>query len=514
MRSIFVREKQPYTMAALQSMLECGEAEVVRLLRVLSRSQIVKWSRKTADGKTMSDLTLEEAEINPEEENARFYEFDFVGVVAVRDIIFKCYPKYLKREGDKTSALRQALHVIDKYKKKRQEIKLYEQFGENRSINTLAIELFLLRDYDEYGLYRNFVPAIECDGTGEILWDKTVNQSPVVFADGVPYYSVLYTRKRMRDEQDFFQRLHACILDRVTADLKDAGLLELFGLSGTELSDETISDFGELDYILYRIDKELNVQFNTRKQQLLKAIESYLSAKETNIGDSDSFELIGTNSFNMVWEDVCNQVLGDERNVPLGNLHLPQRLAGEYDPKTALLSVLERPAWKNKDFSKVADQTLRPDYLAVKQIKGTYWFVILDAKYYDIQFEADKPLAGQPGTESIIKQYMYELSYKKFRESNGLEKVFNCFLLPTEEDQVSDIGWAEFAFLNGIGLQHIEVRLLPAGKMFSLYLDNKQMDITELGIVKQVPIPSVPACYSRAEPAGSIAAEIPPIYGK
>ena len=49
----------------------------------------------------------------------------------------------------------------------------------------------------------------------------------------------------------------------------------MFDIMPVELSDEELDDFGERDYILYRIERELNVQFNTRKQLLLAEKEGF-----------------------------------------------------------------------------------------------------------------------------------------------------------------------------------------------------------------------------------------------
>ncbi|WRK55190.1 hypothetical protein SD457_10485 [Coprobacillaceae bacterium CR2/5/TPMF4] len=46
------------------------------------------------------------------------------------------------------------------------------------------------------------------------------------------------------------------------------------------MSDEELDDFGDKDHILYRIQQELNVQFNTRKQLILKTIYTYIDKKE------------------------------------------------------------------------------------------------------------------------------------------------------------------------------------------------------------------------------------------
>ena len=43
------------------------------------------------------------------------------------------------------------------------------------------------------------------------------------------------------------------------------------------LSEESLSNFGDKDYILERLHKELNIQFNTRRQILLKTIYTYIA---------------------------------------------------------------------------------------------------------------------------------------------------------------------------------------------------------------------------------------------
>ena len=58
-------------------------------------------------------------------------------------------------------------------------------------------------------------------------------------------------------------------------------------------------------------------------------------------------------------------------------------------------------------------------------------FVILDAtKYYNLDLKDDN-LVGQPGLESITKQYLYELAYKKFIKDNEFNNVVNAFLFPS-----------------------------------------------------------------------------------
>lgn len=84
-------------------------------------------------------------------------------------------------------------------------------------------------------------------------------------------------------------------------ELKDAKLLDLFEMDEINLTDEELDDFGDKEYILYRIEKELNIQFNTRKQLVLKTMYAYIE-RRGSLFDIDCLSLFGTNSFNLVWE--------------------------------------------------------------------------------------------------------------------------------------------------------------------------------------------------------------------
>ena len=168
------------------------------------------------------------------------------------------------------------LKVLEKYNSKEQIIRMYNDTSDSSAFNMLAVMLFLLQDYFEYGAYTNTQDIIESNGSGDILWDKTINETFTLLSNNRPYYPVLLTMKRVNDDFDFFKRLHECILTRCTEELRDADLLDLFDIMGVDISDEHIEDFGDKEYVLERIAKELNAQFNTRKQLLLKTLYAYI----------------------------------------------------------------------------------------------------------------------------------------------------------------------------------------------------------------------------------------------
>lgn len=66
--------------------------------------------------------------------------------------------------------------VLEKYNSKEQIVRMFNDSSESSSFNLLAVLLFILQDYFENGTYTNTEDIIECNGSGEILWDKTINR--------------------------------------------------------------------------------------------------------------------------------------------------------------------------------------------------------------------------------------------------------------------------------------------------------------------------------------------------
>ena len=108
---------------------------------------------------------------------------------------------------------------------------------------------------------------------------------------------------------------------------------------------------------------------------------------------------------------------------------------------------------RDRPFTKLAEDTLIPDIVSLVNINGDCQFIIFDAKYYNIQLEQNKKLCGQPGIESITKQYLYQLAFQPFVDAHQIGMVRNCFLLPTAGTEIVDKGVASLAMLNALGLQ-------------------------------------------------------------
>lgn len=476
MISEFIREQKRYTQKELCNVLKCNEEQVVVLIRKLKEFGVLKIIKSSDKQKNMDELLDEDIEISDVDivEKEYLYVFTFVGIIVIAGRILKCYPKYIFKEKNLTCELQQVIKVLEKYNSKEQIIHIFNDSGESSSFNLLAVILFLLQDYYENGSYNNTEDIVECNGSGEILWDRTINESFVFLSNNRPYYTELKTRKRVTNDFDYFKRLHECILTMVSNEFKNTELLDLFEMAEVNLSDEDLEAFGDKEYILYRIENELNIQFNTRKQLLLKIIYTYIN-KRGSLYDIDCLSLFGTNSFNLVWERICAEIMDNQLNVTLGALNLPIPLKDGYDKKKKLIELIEKPLWTIT--GKVAKDTLIPDLISIFNVDESYNFIIFDAKYYNAHLENGITPTGQPGIESIIKQYLYQLAYQKFIEDHEFTTVKNCFVLPTEDSDIEDKGEVKLEMLENLGLQNIQVRLIPASLAYKLYLSERKMDL-------------------------------------
>lgn len=472
MISKFLREQKRYTQKDLCDKFVCSEEKVVPIIRKLKEFGVLKAVKATDPQRDMSDLIDEDIEVADVEvgENEYLYVFTFVGVIVVAGRALKCYPKYLLSKEDPKDELKQVLKVLEKYNSKEQIIRMFNDSSESSSFNLLAVLLFLIQDYYENGVYSNTEDIIESNGSGEILWDKTINETFSLLSNNRPYYIDLQTKKRTTNDFDYFKRLHECILTKASKEMNEADLLDLFEITEIDLTDEELDEFGDKEYILYRIENELSTQFNTRKQLVLKTIYAYID-HSGNLYDTDCLSMFGTNSFNLVWESICAEIMDNQLDKQLGTLSLPHPLNPEYVRSKKLIDLIEKPFWSAT--GKTANDTLIPDLIT---IAGSQ-FIIFDAKYYNAKLDTGLVPKGQPGIESVTKQYLYQLAYQRFITDHGFLIVKNCFLLPTEGEEVVDKKNVHMDMFSLLGLQDVEVRFLPAKVAYEHYLTGKHLDI-------------------------------------
>lgn len=396
------------------------------------------------------------------------YQLNYVGVIIIDNLVINAYPKYFPNE-DKES-FKQVLKVIKKYKSLHEDFEYQNDELEDISFNLLSMMIFFLEDYYEYGVYSNIKNILEVNGNGEIDWNRTINYTDPIIKNNRPYYVELYTKYKIDDLYDYFRLLHEYIITVCSKRLEKAGLLELFDLTSIELSDKTLDDFGELNIILEKLEKELHVEYNSHKQKLLKSMHTFLN-EENSFSNENYMTVYGTSTYHVIWEEMCKKALRDKLGKTLKELKLE-------DSKTKLIEVIDKPVWYYKDsYPKEADGTFIPDIVTFHDNE----FIILDAKYYKLKFNENK-LSGQPGLESITKQYLYELAYREFIEKHGFKGVKNAFLFPKYDGEIENLGHVELKILSD--LENIQIIMLPADMINKHYLDNNPINISDLNLKK------------------------------
>lgn len=493
MLSVFIKEQKRYYKNELVKILKLRPDEIVGFIRKLKSFGVLKMVKATPEERELSELLDENVELINEEENTDkyFYVFTYVGILTIGNRVLKCYPKYVK-DTEPHEKMKQVLNVLRKYNSREQIVALFNGEEENTSFNLLAIMLYLLEEYAENGVYTNELLTIEDNGSGEILWDNTINETYAIIRNSRPVYVDLKTINIDEDEQDFFRRLHCCIVTKCSQILEQAGLDKLFDLGLVDVSEAEIDDFGDEEYILYRIQSELDIQFNDRKKMLLKTMYTYIShrkAFETGLGIS----MFGTNSFNLVWEKVCANVFDNKLNVKLNELkQIPNHDYFDSESKT-LIEVIEKPKWRYKETDNLVEQskTLTPDLISIYPYKDSYCFAILDAKYYLIKLTKHS-IEGNPGVGDVTKQYLYQLAYQDFIDRCGFKYVQNAFLMPVDDEDGEFVGTAEFNMMRDAGkrLEHISVIKLPATRLYQAYL-NGRPDLELFEFLKMAPIKQI-----------------------
>ena len=385
-----------------------------------------------------------------------FLVFDYVGALIINNNVIFCIPKYICN-NDRHLVIGQLFLLFQEYSKRENlEIEEIETLGEIENLteyNMLSVMIFLLNDYYEYGLYSNQKANYELNGEDEIIWDYTLNEIQPLIINNKPIFLDFYTSSHFDDEEDYFRTLHKFILTECSTRLELLGLSEYF--SYPKINYEIEEDiFGQTESILSKIINELPVQFINRKQRVLKAIYSYISHERIYIG-GQSLCFFGTRNFNLVWEKTCAFVLNNQID--------------------KFIHLIDKPKWITNSGIVHEGYSIIPDILSAQKIKNKKYFFIADAKYYNLLL-TDNILSNYPGVEDVNKQYLYQMSFSEFMNSQNYEIIQNSFIFPTE-GQFEKIGFVTIDFLKKQNLKDILLIKLPANIVFDLYIRSKRIDL-------------------------------------
>ena len=89
-------------------------------------------------------------------------------------------------------------------------------------------------------------------------------------------------------------------------------------------------------------------------------------------------------------------------------------------------------------------------------------------------------MKGQPGLESVTKQFLYQSAYKEFVLDHGFDYVVNAFLAPSAGDSLLELARVSFPKVMGEVeppfSNYVHMWALPAGEVFGAYLRGERID--------------------------------------
>ena len=472
-----LQELQSYSISEFQSIFDLSEDETREVLKTLTYKNIVRKMSKNLSTVELEELNNGESfeQLNKEFEGDN-YKFKFVGIITVKDVCLIIYPKYISEFDENfdkdNKIIKQLIEVMRKYESKEQK-QFLSNNEKNKNYNLLALAIDLYDDYHINGLYSNEKTIIEENGEGEILWDKTINEKDAYFINDVPFYLDFFSVNKETNEEDFFRRLHRCIITESYSKIEE--IFDILDYEPINISDDEIDYFGDKEYLITRLNQEMSRQFIDKKQKQLNMMKNYFLETE-NSNEDEEIKFIGTTSFNLVWEKVCAIVLGNSLDKKLEDLGLDTI---DNTGNIILKEIIPKPEWKasNSDIKHQSAKTLIPDLIVYN--KKDRSISIYDAKYYNIIL-TEKLLKNYPVVEDISKQYLYELAYRDLIKRNNLKIKENAFIMPTDkkiknqDTLFEEIGEVKFGIFENMEFKPIKVKLAFATKMYEKYLKSEK----------------------------------------
>lgn len=471
MRKVYVRELKPYSLAGLADEFECSSSQVRVVVGELMLRGLVK--HRTTRKSDLDKDDLEDAGFGEK------YQFHFVGLIMLRDMLIISYPKYFRDGTPTDDELRLVLQVL----KRDAGIAAVTNLEDGGDVvnDRLSVMLALLELYGEYGEYSNYIEGRELNGCGGIDWNRTISGHLPILSDGCPIYTDYETRKTLRDGSDFITRLHRAVLTECSREFCETGVDKLLSLDGVWLSDEGVDGFGDVEMLKWRLEREYTTQFIDWKLRVLDLLERYLFVRENEVRNEEIFTL-GTMSFYNLWEKACKVAFGDGLDKRLGGLGIV--LEGEWAERgrETLLGIIPRPQWERwgaDGFSNPEGaDTLIPDAIALVDGRNDErLFCIYDAKYYVPS--ADGKMRHQPGLESVSKQFLYQSAYRGFVKTHAFDRVVNAFLVPGTINEPELMARVSFPGVipeeePPIG-SYVYMWALPADAVFEAYLHGEML---------------------------------------
>ena len=377
-------------------------------------------------------------------------KFVYVGVIVYKKEILIVLPKYFN--GLFSSEIECIVTLIKVFKKipssviaLNKDILFISRDASKEYISEIAIADFIIKDFIINGFYTKKEELNNLNSGGNINWNETINRIQPIISMGYPLYNNVYNIDIRDDKENEIIRIYEIVLKYCIAMYSE--LLD-YKFNRINIDDiyRHFKKLGSTSYILSIIQREMNNTYNEREINLLKML--YYFFKPNKSYWSDGLSLFGTNSFDFIWEYVCSFVFGNQ-----------------YDE---LQHIIPIPQWRKMGGNEVENKQniLKPDILRIYNDS----LIIFDSKYYNIELTNDT-VKNNPGIYDILKQYAYELAFK--RKGYNIN-IVNALLYPKEMEELYEVfGIVKYELFD---LPPIINIYISANIIWNMFIKNKRID--------------------------------------
>lgn len=417
MRSLtWVRERVGYSAEAICDVFHVDYADKAALLAKLMAHRIIrrKSSASASDDAEPMELYFGGAE----------YAFCYVGIYVYRGHMVYILPKYadtfllhrpdsvtnVEHEGERYRVFELVLKAIQRYHSRNAE-SLEHAEQENLVRNDLALFVTIVTDFFEHGEYRDERAVDKINESGRAMWAHTINKKYALIQQNSSVYADIITRRRVWANDNPITLLHRRVVHECCRSLSQLGILQLLSLPEYLFADDDCFENETTESLLYLVESELQQQFDSRRRHVLELLRSFLSCLSSEDREAEPEYAFGCSSFNMVWEDACKTVLGNDISASLK---------------------IKSPMWHMENQTLEAPSCLIPDMVFTYPDKTC----VGDAKYYVPLPCLNGGLpAGLPGVGDISKQFLYQQallnpSCIELRKHLITKPVYNAFFMP------------------------------------------------------------------------------------
>ncbi|TYK66031.1 LlaJI family restriction endonuclease [Colwellia echini] len=285
-------------------------------------------------------------------------------------------------------------------------IRIFERhfIGENEIVSSgkIAASFSLIEDFEENGFITKFIKENSINGTGSIDWKRTIKKfQPFKISDSWVHKN-LVTRSNTNHEN------HELILVQKWALNQATKYSSLLSDEHQILEDELECNLSrdEVTEIVMRLYPKSN---KDREIYVLDLILQLLDEQE-----GTEFSAIYTKSFNLIWEETLQQVLGHNQKL---KDKAPRVMWNDDHSVNEELEIKSKPTGSAPQVDIIFENEDR--------------LYIFDAKYYDIINNGNRP-----GLTDLYKQFYYGEAFKAILglsdlPENGL--IFPCYM-PNQND--------------------------------------------------------------------------------